>query len=120
DLATLSSAATPSSARAMMVTGAAPPPEAAPAPAVIPAIAPTRGLPIGVPKQGGWIPDLKLGSGVSLKLYGFDKARAVSDTASSGGPTFGSQDWPLPLLLADTGPTSHPQIHLKAPSLRLC
>jgi hypothetical protein len=65
------------------------------------------------------IPDLKLGSGAGIKVYGFYKASAVSDTASSGGPTFGSQDWPLPLLLADTGPTSDPQVHVKARQFRI-
>jgi hypothetical protein len=89
------------------------------APAVIPAVAPLRVLPIDLPKQGGLIPTLKLGSGVSLSPYGFFKASAVSDTASSGGPTFGSQDWPLPLLLGDTGPTSDPQVHIKARQFRI-
>src|SRR5271157_2792963 len=83
-------------------------------PTVIPAVTPLRVLPIDVPKQGGIIPDIKLGSGANLKFYGFYKSTVASDTASSGGPTFGSQDWPLPLLLADTGPTSDPQIHIKA------
>ncbi len=58
-----------------------PPPEG---PKVIPAVVPVRVLPIDVPKQGGLIPDIKLGSGASVKLYGFFKASAVSDTASSG------------------------------------
>ena len=93
-----------------------PPPEE---PKVIPAVAPLRVLPIDIPKQGGLIPDIKLGSGANMKLYGFFKARAVSDTASSGGPTFGSQDFPLPLLLADTGPTSDPQVHIKARAFRI-
>ena len=93
-----------------------PPPEQ---PKVIPAVAPVRVLPIDVPKQGGLIPDIKLGSGASVKLYGFFKASAVSDTASSGGPTFGSNDFPLPLLLGDTGPTSDPQVHIKARSFRV-
>ena len=88
-------------------------------PTVIPAVAPLRVLPIDIPKQGGMIPDIRLGSGANLKLYGFYKASAVSDTASSGGPTFGSQDWPLPLLLGDTGPTSDPQVHLKARGFRI-
>jgi len=88
-------------------------------PASIPAVAPLRVLPIDAPKQGGMIPDLHLGSGANMKLYGFYKASAISDTASSGGPTFGSQDWPLPLLLADTGPTSDPQVHVKARSFRI-
>jgi len=88
-------------------------------PTVIPAVTPLRVLPIDAPKQDGMIPDIKLGSGAKLKLYGFYKASAVSDTASSGGPTFGSQDWPLPLLLADTGPTSDPQVHIKARGFRI-
>lgn len=88
-------------------------------PTVIPAVAPLRVLPIDLPKQAGMIPDLKLGSGANLKIYGFYKSSAVSDTASSGGPTFGSQDWPLPLLLADTGPTSDPQFHVKARQFRI-
>ena len=52
-------------------------------------------------------------------MYGFFKASAVEDTASSGGPTFGSNDFPLPLLLGDTGPTSDPQVHIKARSFRI-
>ncbi len=98
---------------------AAPAPAAPREPPVIPAVAPLRVLPIDVPKQGGLIPDIKLGSGASMKLYGFYKVSAVSDTASSGGATFGSQDWPLPLLLADTGPTSDPQVHIKARAFRI-
>ncbi len=93
-----------------------PPPEG---PTVVPAVTPLRVLPIDVPKQGGLIPDIKLGSGASMKLYGFFKASAVEDTASSGGATFGSNDFPLPLLLADTGPTSDPQFHVKARSFRV-
>jgi hypothetical protein len=85
----------------------------------IPAVAPLRVLPIDLPKQGGMIPDIHLGSGANMKIYGFFKASAVSETASSGGPTFGSQDWPLPLLLGDTGPTSDPQFHIKARSFRI-
>src|SRR2546426_174151 len=44
--------------------------QAAPAPAapsVVPAVAPLRVLPIDAPKQGGLIPDIKLGSGASMK-----------------------------------------------------
>ncbi len=89
-------------------------------PVVIPAVAPVRPLPIDTPKQGGLIPDIHLGSGANMKIYGFFKASAINDTASSGGPTFGSQDWPLPLLIGgDTGPTSDPQFHLKARSTRI-
>jgi hypothetical protein len=84
-----------------------------------PGIAPLRVLPIDIPKQGGLIPDIHLGSGANMKIYGFFKATAVEDTASSGGPTFGSNDFPLPLLLADTGPTSDAQFHIKDRSFRI-
>src|SRR6202162_2763840 len=99
-------------------TATSPPP--ATGPAVIPAVAPLRVLPIDLPKQSGMIPDIKLGSGANMKVYGFFKATAISDTASSGGATFGSQDWPPPLLVGgDTGPTSDPQFHVKARSFRI-
>ena len=88
-------------------------------PPVIPAVAPLRVLPIDVPKQGGLIPDIKLGSGANLKIYGFFKASAIEDTANSGGSIFGNDDFPLPLLLGDTGPTSGPEFHLKARSFRM-
>jgi len=89
-------------------------------PAVIPAVSPVRVLPIDTPKQGGLVPDIKLGSGAAMKLYGFFKVSAVEETASSGGVNFGSQDWPLPMLIGgDTGPTSDGQFHLKARSFRI-
>jgi hypothetical protein len=95
-------------------------PPASTEPPIIPAVAPLRVLPIDAPKQGGIIPDIRLGSGAKMKIYGFFKASAIEDTASSGGPTFGSQDWPLPLLIGgDTGPTSDPQFHIKARSFRI-
>jgi hypothetical protein len=95
------------------------PPASQPPPG-IPAVAPLRVLPIDTPTQTGLIPDLHLGSGASVKLYGFFKASAIEDTAGSGGPTFGDQDWPLPLLIGgDTGPTSDPQFHVKARSFRV-
>lgn len=85
----------------------------------IAAVAPVRVLPITIPKQGGLLPDIHLGSGANIKPYGFFKASAIEDTAGFGGPTFGDQDWPLPLLIGgDTGPTSDPQIHIKARSTR--
>jgi hypothetical protein len=110
-----------SSAVATSSAGSVTPPDSQ-EPPVIPAVAPLRVLPIDVPKQGGMIPDIHLGSGANVKLYGFYKASAISDTASSGGATFGSQDWPLPLLLGDTTaatPTTNPQVHLKARSFRM-
>ncbi len=86
----------------------------------VPAITPLRVLPITVPKKDGLLPDIKLGSGAKLRPYGFFKASAVNQTASSGGPTFGSNDFPQgPLLLGDTGPTADGQFHIKDRSLRL-
>jgi hypothetical protein len=94
-------------------------PEPQEGPPVIPAVSPIRVLPIDIPKQGGLVPDIKLGSGASMKIYGFFKASAIEERASSGGPTLGSNDFPLPLLQADTGPTSDPQFHIKARSFRI-
>ena len=74
-------------------------------PKVIPAVAPLRVLPIDVPKQGGLIPDIKLGSGANIKLYGFFKASAVSDTASSG-PRSAATTFRFRSCLATPGP--HP------------
>lgn len=97
-----------------------PPPAQPPASSLPPGITPLRVLPIDIPKQGGLIPDIRLGSGANMKIYGFFKATAVEDTASSGGATFGSNDFPLPLLIGgDTGPTSDPQFHIKDRSFRI-
>ena len=86
----------------------------------IPAITPLRVLPIGAPKKDGLLPDIKLGSGAVLRPYGFFKASVVNQTASSGGPTFGSNDFVQgPLLLGDTGPTADGQFHVKDRALRL-
>jgi hypothetical protein len=86
---------------------------------VIPAIAPLRVLPITTPKKEGLIPTLKLGSNAAIKPYGFFKVSAVHQTASHGGPVFGSNDFPQgPLLLGDTGPDADPQFHIKARAFR--
>lgn len=86
----------------------------------IPAITPLRVLPIGAPKKDGLLPDIKLGSGAVLRPYGFFKASVVNQTASSGGPTFGSNDFVQgPLLLGDTGPTADGQFHVKDRALRM-
>ena len=86
----------------------------------VPAITPLRVLPITPPRKDGLIPDIKLGSGAKLRPYGFFKASLVNQTASSGGPIFGSNDFPQgPLLLADTGPTADGQFHIKDRALRL-
>jgi hypothetical protein len=86
----------------------------------VPAIAPLRVLPITPPKKDGLLPDIKLGSGARLRPYGFFKASVINQTASSGGPTFGSNDFVQgPLLLGDTGPTADGQFHVKDRALRL-
>jgi hypothetical protein len=84
------------------------------APSVIAAVAPTRLLPIEAPQREGLIPDLKLGSGARIKPYGYFKTSVIHDSSSPGG-----NDFPLPLLAADTGPKGSPEFHLKARALRL-
>ena len=69
------------------------PPQAPAAPAVIPAVAPVRVLTSEPPKPGGLVPDLKLGSGAKLKLYGFVKTTAAYDTSNPYNDGF-----PLPGL----------------------
>jgi hypothetical protein len=89
-------------------------------PAVIPAIAPPRPLPINIPRDPkGIIPDIKLGSGAMLNIYGFLKATAIYDTTNSGGAVNGSNDFPLPLLMGDTGPNAGSQFRIKARSTRI-
>ncbi|HEY0366051.1 MAG TPA: hypothetical protein VGC73_06235 [Pyrinomonadaceae bacterium] len=85
-----------------------------PTPTVISAVAPLRLLPIDVPQREGLIPDIKLGSGARIKPYGYFKTSVIYDSSSPGG-----NDFPLPLLAADTGPHSSPEFHLKARALRL-
>jgi len=81
---------------------------------VIAAVAPTRLLGIDVPKREGLIPDIKLGTGARLKLYGIFKTSIIHDSSSPQG-----NDFPLPLLAADTGPNDSPEFHLRARGLRL-
>ena len=95
-------------------TSAATAPKAAAAPSVIAAVAPIRLLPIEPQTRAGLIPDLKLGSGARIKPYGYFKTSIIHDSSSPGG-----NDFPLPLLAADTGPNGSPEFHLKARALRL-
>ena len=83
------------------------------APSVIAAVAPLRLLQVDPPKREGLIPDIKLGSGARVKLYGFFKTSIIHDSSSPQG-----NDFPLPLLAADTGPNSSPEFHLKARAFR--
>jgi len=64
------------------------PPQAPAAPAVIPGVAPVRVLTNDPPKAGGMIPDLKLGSGAKVKLYGFVKSTAAYDSSNPYGIDF--------------------------------
>jgi len=83
-------------------------------PTVIAAVAPVRLLGIDAPKREGLIPDIKLGTGARLKLYGIFKTSIIHDSSSPQG-----NDFPLPLLAADTGPNNSPEFHLRARGLRL-
>jgi hypothetical protein len=87
---------------------------AAQTPPLIAAVAPTRLLQVDPPKREGLIPDLKLGSGARVKFYGIFKTSIIHDTSSPQG-----NDFPLPLLAADTGPNSSPEFHLRTRGLRL-
>src|ERR1700730_3830883 len=83
-------------------------------PSVVAAVAPIRLLPIEPQAREGLIPDLKLGSGARIKPYGYFKTSIIHDSSSPLG-----NDFPLPLLAADTGPNGSPEFHLKARALRL-
>lgn len=92
-------------------------PAAAPQPSpppVIAAVAPVRLLGIDTPKREGLIPDVKLGAGARIKFYGIFKTSVIHDSSSPQG-----NDFPLPLLAADTGPNNSPEFHVRARGLRL-
>lgn len=101
----------------LAITNPTPEPAAAKpaAPKVVPAVAPLRVLQLEPSKQDGLVPDLKLGSGAKLKLYGMVKASAIYDSSSPYGT-----DMPLPGFIAasgtsfDPGPTRSPEFHAKA------
>src|SRR4051812_33996626 len=82
---------------------------------VIPAVAPLRVLQLEPSKPDGLVPDLKLGSGARLKLYGMVKTSVIYDTSSPYGT-----DMPLPGFMTasgttfDPGPTRSPEFHAKA------
>ena len=103
-----------------------PPAQAAAAPAkpaapkVIPAVAPLRVLQLEPSKPEGMVPDMKLGSGARLKVYGMVKTSIVYDTSSPYGT-----DMPLPGFMTasgttfDPGPTRSPEFHAKARFARM-
>jgi hypothetical protein len=84
-------------------------------PKVIPAVAPLRVLQLEPSKPDGMVPDLKLGSGAKLKLYGMVKASMIYDSSSPYGT-----DMPLPGFITasgtafDPGPNRSPEFHAKA------
>ncbi len=88
-------------------------------PAVVPAIAPIRVLPIDPPVKDGLKAAFMLGP-VKMTPYGFLKATAVYDTSNPNG-----DDMPFPGLflsstsILNTGPTKNPEFHLKARSARV-
>jgi hypothetical protein len=88
-------------------------PEPPQPPSVIAAVAPTRLLPIDSPKREGLIPDIKLGAGARIKLYGLFKTSIIHDSSSPQG-----NDFPLPLLASDTGPNGAPEFHLRVRGFR--
>jgi len=90
----------------------APAPQATPT--TIAAVAPVRLLGLDPPKREGLIPDIKLGTGARLKFYGIFKTSLIHDSSSPQG-----NDFPLPLLAADTGPNNSPEFHIRARGLRL-
>ncbi len=111
----------PVAAPALKVVEAA---QAAPAPAapakpagpkVIPAVAPLRVLQLEPSKPEGMVPDLKLGTGARLKVYGMVKTSVIYDTSAPYGT-----DMPLPGFITasgtsfDPGPTRSPEFHAKA------
>lgn len=95
-------------------TGPTQPPKSAPPSGPIPAIAPIRVMQIDPPKQGGVIPDIKIGKSINVKPYGIFKSTAVYDTSSPYG-----NDFPLPGFNAMPNTTNAiPEFHLKARSSR--
>jgi len=90
-------------------------------PAVVPAIAPLRVLPVDPPKKDGLNAAFKMGA-VKMTPYGFIKATGVYDSSSPNG-----DDFPFVGLFltqpgiygTTTGPTKDPEFHLKARSTRI-
>ena len=86
-------------------------------PAVIPAIAPVRVLPLDPPTKDSLINGFKLGSGARMMPYGFIKATAAYDSYNPYG-----DDFIKPLFLAggtNSAPGGNPEFHLKARSSRV-
>jgi hypothetical protein len=100
---------------------ATPMPDAPPPPAVVPAIAPLRVLPVDPPKKDGLNAAFKMG-GVKMTPYGFIKATAARDSSDPNGDDFPFIGLFLTAAGADTlttGPTQDPEFHIKARSTRI-
>jgi hypothetical protein len=92
-------------------------------PKVVPAITPLRVLQLEPSPPDGMIPDLKLGTGAKIKLYGLIKASSIYDSSSPYGT-----DMPLPAFINtttvfgvqpfDPGPTGGSEFHTKARFMR--
>lgn len=97
-----------------------PQPTKSEAPKVVPAVTPVRVLQLEPSKPDGLVPDLKLGGGTRLKVYGLVKASVIYDTSAPYGT-----DMPLPGFITasgtafDPGPTSSPEFHAKARFARI-
>lgn len=106
---------------AAQATAATPKP---PAPKVIPAVAPIRPLQLEPAPVNGMVPDIKLGSGAKIKLYGLVKTSVIYDSSAPYGT-----DMPLPGFINvgtalgttsfDPGPNGAPEFHAKARFFRL-
>jgi len=113
--------ATPVTVEVSSQTAQAPAPkETKPAgPAVVPAVAPLRVLPVDPPVKDGLKAAFTMGP-VKMTPYGFLKATAVYDSSQPNG-----DDMPFPGLflsttsILSTGPTKDPEFHLKARSSRI-
>jgi hypothetical protein len=113
--AVVAAAVAPAEKASLQTTQSSAEPAKPAAPKVIPAVAPLRVLQLEPSKPDGLIPDLKLGSGARLKLYGMVKTSVIYDTSSPYGT-----DMPLPGFITasgtafDPGPTRSPEFHAKA------
>jgi hypothetical protein len=95
-----------------------------PAPKVIPAVAPLRVLQLEPSPVNGMIPDIKLGTGAKIKLYGLVKASVIYDSSSPYGtdmplPGFINQTNAFGSTAFDPGPNGAPEFHAKARFFRL-
>src|SRR5208282_4005574 len=94
-------------------------PPTPPAPAVVPAIAPLRVLPVDPPVKDGLKAAFTMG-GVKMTPYGFIKATGVRDSSSPNGDDFPFVGVFLTTpQVFSTGPTKDPEFHLKARSTRI-